>query len=45
MDRQQELERALGSGHGMVGQRLLSETEAVRVWRIELAPGSTGSRG
>jgi len=39
MDRQQELERALGSGHGMVGQRLLSETEAVRVWRIELAPG------
>ena len=23
----------------MVGQRLLSETEAVRVWRIELKPG------
>lgn len=39
MDRQQELERALGPGHGMVGQRLLSETDAVRVWRIELAPG------
>lgn len=34
-----ELARALGEGHGMVGQRLLSETDAVRVWRIELAPG------
>ena len=39
MDRKEELERALGPGHGMVGQRLLSETDAVRVWRIELAPG------
>ncbi|WP_395661267.1 hypothetical protein [Aestuariivirga sp.] len=39
MDRLAELERALGPGHGMVGQRLLSETEAVRVWRIELQPG------
>lgn len=39
MDREQELARALGPGHGMVGQRLLSETDAVRVWRIELAPG------
>lgn len=27
------------AGNGMVGQRLLSETDAVRVWRIELAPG------
>ena len=39
MDRKAELARALGPGHGMVGQRLLSETDAVRVWRIELAPG------
>ena len=39
MDRKAELDRALGPGHGMVGQRLLSETDAVRVWRIELAPG------
>lgn len=39
MDRAQELARALGPGHGMVGQRLLSETDAVRVWRIELQPG------
>ena len=39
MDRAPELERALGPGHGMVGQRLLSETDAVRVWRIELQPG------
>ena len=39
MDRKAELDRALGAGHGMVGQRLLSETEAVRVWRIELKPG------
>lgn len=27
------------AGNGMVGQRLLSETEEVRVWRIELQPG------
>ena len=39
MDRKAELDRALGPGHGMVGQRLLSETDAVRVWRIKLAPG------
>ena len=39
MDREAELARALGPGNGMVGQRLLSETEAVRIWRIELAPG------
>jgi beta-alanine degradation protein BauB len=39
MDRKAELDRALGPGHGMVGQRLLSETNEVRVWRIELAPG------
>ena len=39
MDRADELARALGPGHGMVGQRLLSETDAVRVWRIELRPG------
>lgn len=39
MDRTAELARALGPGHGMVGQRLLSETDAVRVWRIELKPG------
>ena len=39
MDRKAELDRALGPGYGMVGQRLLSETDAVRVWRIELAPG------
>lgn len=37
--RQAELAKALGEGNGMVGQRLLSETDAVRVWRIELAPG------
>ncbi|MBL8789912.1 MAG: hypothetical protein JNM45_05395, partial [Rhizobiales bacterium] len=37
--RKAELERAMGEGHGMVGQRLLSETDAVRVWRIELRPG------
>ena len=36
--RQAELDRAI-AGNGMVGQRLLSETDAVRVWRIELAPG------
>lgn len=36
--RKAEMERAI-QGNGMVGQRLLSETEAVRVWRIELAPG------
>ena len=39
MDRNEELARAMGPGNGMVGQRLLSETDAVRVWRIELAPG------
>ncbi|MCX7348293.1 MAG: hypothetical protein NTZ54_01800 [Alphaproteobacteria bacterium] len=39
MDRSEELARAMGPGHGMVGQRLLSETDALRVWRIELAPG------
>jgi hypothetical protein len=33
-----EVERAI-AGYGMVGQRLLSETEDVRVWRIELQPG------
>lgn len=37
--RNAELEIALSPGHGMVGQRLLSETEAVRVWRIDLGPG------
>ena len=39
MDREAELARALGPGNGRVGQRLLSETGAVRIWRIELAPG------
>jgi hypothetical protein len=39
MDRSEELARAMGPGNGMVGQRLLSETDAVRVWRIELEPG------
>ena len=34
-----ELEKALRPGNGMVGQRLLSETEAVRIWRIDLHPG------
>ena len=38
MDRDTELKAAM-AGNGMVGQRLLSETDAVRVWRIELAPG------
>ncbi|MFO1123780.1 MAG: hypothetical protein U1F47_15850 [Hyphomicrobiales bacterium] len=38
MTRDDELARAR-SGFGMVGQRLLSETTDVRVWRIELAPG------
>ena len=33
-----ELDRA-NAGYGMVGQRLLSETDDLRVWRIELAPG------
>jgi len=37
--RQAELNKALSPGNGMVGQRLLSETEAVRVWRIDLKPG------
>ena len=38
MDREAELKAAV-AGNGMVGQRLLSETDDVRVWRIELAPG------
>ena len=38
MTRQDELQRAI-TGFGMVGQRLLSETADVRVWRIDLAPG------
>jgi beta-alanine degradation protein BauB len=38
MSRQAELEQAI-AGNGMVGQRLLSETDEVRVWRIELQPG------
>lgn len=33
-----ELAKAV-AGNGMVGQRLLSETDEVRVWRIALAPG------
>jgi hypothetical protein len=37
-ERKAEIERAI-AGNGMVGQRLLSETDAVRVWRIELQPG------
>ena len=37
--RKAELDKALSPGNGMVGQRLLSETEAVRVWRIDLKPG------
>lgn len=37
--RQAELDRALSPGYGMVGQRLLSETDTVRVWRIDLHPG------
>jgi hypothetical protein len=37
-ERKAELDRAI-AGNGMVGQKLLSETEDVRVWRIELAPG------
>ena len=36
--RKAEMEKAM-AGNGMVGQRLLSETDAVRVWRIELKPG------
>jgi hypothetical protein len=36
--RKAEMEKAI-AGNGMVGQRLLSETDAVRVWRIELKPG------
>jgi hypothetical protein len=36
--RKAELARAM-KGNGMVGQRLLSETDALRVWRIDLAPG------
>ncbi len=37
-ERKAELDRAL-EGFGMVGQRLLSETDQLRVWRIELQPG------
>ncbi|NBU14315.1 MAG: hypothetical protein EBT35_06885, partial [Alphaproteobacteria bacterium] len=37
--RKAELDQALSPGNGIVGQRLLSETEAVRVWRIDLKPG------
>lgn len=37
-ERQAELAAAI-AGNGMVGQRLLSETDDVRVWRIELQPG------
>lgn len=33
------LELAAGHLNGRVGQELVSETERVRVWRIELAPG------
>lgn len=33
-----ELARAI-AGYGMVGQRLLSETDELRIWRIELKPG------
>ena len=33
-----ELARAV-AGYGMVGQRLLLETDQLRVWRIELKPG------
>ena len=36
--RKAELDRAI-AGHAMVGQYLLSETEELRVWRIELKPG------
>jgi hypothetical protein len=36
--RRAEMEKA-AQGNGMVGQRLLSETDTVRVWRIELQPG------
>lgn len=36
---QAELDHALSPGYGMVGQRLLSETDTVRVWRIDLHPG------
>lgn len=36
--RKAEMQTAM-AGNGMVGQRLLSETDAVRVWRIELKPG------
>ncbi len=37
-DRKAERDRAM-AGYGMVGQRLLSDTDEVRVWRIELQPG------
>ncbi len=37
-ERKAELDRAM-EGFGMVGQRLLSETGELRVWRIELQPG------
>lgn len=38
MTEKEELARAI-AGYGMVGQRLLSETDELRVWRIELKPG------
>ena len=37
-ERKAEMEEAM-AGNGMVGQRLLSETDEVRVWTIDLAPG------
>jgi len=36
--RKAELARAI-KGFGMVGQKLVSETDDVRVWRIDLKPG------
>jgi hypothetical protein len=37
-ERKVELQRAI-AGNGRVGQKLLSETDDVRVWSIDLAPG------
>ena len=37
-ERAAEMAKAI-AGNGMVGQRLLSETDDVRVWTIDLAPG------
>ena len=37
-ERKAERDRAI-AGYGMVGQVLLSETDEVRIWRIELKPG------